>query len=146
MGDKKIENTTSNSDMNKIEMMFQIINDDMNKMNNKLDTITKEINQLKEENTALKDELINQEGKIEQRESEIRKKIIIKGIQEKENEDERTRITTNGSLTDEKIELLFNKTEKSKEKFLFKKNFPIEECVFNSLRDNLNKIIINGGT
>lgn len=92
MGDEEdveIENTTSNSEMNRIEKMFQLINNNMGKMNNKLDAITKEMRQLKQENNELKNKLIIHEDKIEQLEREIRKKnIVVKGIPDEEEENE----------------------------------------------------------
>lgn len=112
-GEVEIENATNNSEMNRIEKMFQLINNNMGKMNNKLDEITKEMRQLKQENNELKNKLIFHEDKIEQLEREIRKKnIVVKGIPDEEEENEekgREKINTvilkMGVEIDEKIEV-----------------------------------------
>ncbi|KAF5280640.1 hypothetical protein FQA39_LY05288 [Lamprigera yunnana] len=69
--------------------MFQIIIDNMGKMNIKLNTLTKGMQQLKRENIDLKNKLINQQDKIEQLKRKIRKSIIVKGIQDEEEENEK---------------------------------------------------------
>lgn len=101
------------TEMERVENMFQIINNNVGKMNNKLDTITNEMKQLRQENNELKNKLSIHENKIEQLEREIRKKnIVVKGIPDEEEENEEKGrekinavITKMGVEVDEKVEV-----------------------------------------
>lgn len=76
-------------DMERIEKMFEQIDGNLQLMNTKLDSVVLEMKKIKEENTELKARIAKQEGRIGSLEREIRKKnLIIKGIEEKENENE----------------------------------------------------------
>lgn len=76
--------------MEKLERMFEQINGNMQIMNSKLDSIVTEMSKIKEENSKLKEIVIKQEEKINSLQREIRKKnIVIKGVEETENEIEK---------------------------------------------------------
>lgn len=77
------------TDMDKIASMFQQIDGNMRQMNNKLDVLTTEIRQIKDENKRLKKKVEEQESRIGRLERAVRSKnIVIKGIEEEENENE----------------------------------------------------------
>lgn len=83
------EQKSSPDKMEKIEMMFKEIKTSMDSMNEKLEGVLSEVKQLKEENETLKQHVDRQEERMERLERELRvKNIIVKGVEDSENEDE----------------------------------------------------------
>lgn len=88
--------------MEKIEKMFQQLDENMKSMNSKFDAFTLEMTQIKEENEKLKEKVRKQEDRIESLEREIRSKnIVVKGVLDEERENENT--------TKEKIGIVMQK-------------------------------------
>lgn len=73
--------------MEEIKEMFKQIKEKIDNMDKKLENVIKENEALKKENAYLREQNTEQEERLEHLEREIRKNnIIIKGIQDKENE------------------------------------------------------------
>lgn len=77
----------SRTDMQRIEDMFKHIDTNMQAMNQKMEFMMKELETTKQENVQLKKQIAEQNKKIGEMEREIRRKnIIIKGVEDQENE------------------------------------------------------------
>lgn len=92
------------ADFAKVERMFKDIKEEMSELNEKMGSIFQEIKAMKTENELLKTKVTKQEERIIDLEREVRKKnIIIKGVEDKENEKE--------TETREKIKRVLKKIE-----------------------------------
>lgn len=100
-------------DLERIEIMFGSIEENMTQINRKLDNVIIEMNQLKKENIKLNDQVLKQEDRIEKLEKEVRKKnIIVRGINDgKEVKDDEIKEEINKVIKtlridiDEKVEI-----------------------------------------
>lgn len=86
------------SEFERIEKMFQKIDENINLVNAKLDKVVQEMKQVKEENRKLKSVVAEQEKRIDNLEREVRRKnVVIKGVMDEEEESEnktKEKITT----------------------------------------------------